>query len=56
MRSEIINALLIRDAATQRTTMEKWIGHDEEGSVIPRCRATPDRIEGSELRDIEAPT
>ena len=36
--------------------MEKWIGHEEEGSVIPRCRGTPDRIEGSELRDTETPT
>ena len=56
MRSKIINALLIRDVATQRTTMEKWIGHEEEGSVIPRCRGTPDRLEGFELRDTEAPT
>ena len=55
MRSEIINTLLIRDASTQRTTMEKWIGF-EEGSLIPRGRGTPDMIEGSELRDIETPT
>ena len=51
MRSEIINALLIRESATQRTTMEKWIGHEEEGSLILRGRETPDRIEGFELRD-----
>ena len=56
MRSEIINALLIRDVATQRTTMEKWIGHEEEGSLIPRCRGTLDRIEGFALRDHEIPT
>ena len=37
------------------TRMEKWIDY-EEGSLIPRCRGTPDRIEGSELRDIETPT
>ena len=47
MRSEIINALLIREAATQRTTMEKWIGYEEEGFLIPRGRGTLDRIEGS---------
>ena len=56
MRSEIINALLTRDVATQRTTMEKWISYEEEGSLISRCRGTPDRIEGSELRDTETPT
>ena len=49
MRSEIINTLLIRDDATQRMTMEKWIGHEVEGSVIPRCRGTPNRLEGSEF-------
>ena len=27
MRSEIINALLIREDATQRMTMDKWIGY-----------------------------
>ena len=56
MRSEINNALLLREAATQRTTMEKWIGYEEEGSLIPRDRGTPDKIEGSELRDTETPT
>ena len=56
MRSEIINALLIRVVATQRTTTEKWIGYEEEGSLIPRGRGTPDRIEGSELRDTETST
>ena len=55
MRCEIINVVLIREAGTQRMTMEKWIGHEEEGSVIPRCRGTPDRLEGSELRDTETP-
>ena len=55
-RLEIINGLMIRDATTQRTTMEKWIGHEEEGYLIPKCRGTPDRIEGSELRDTETPT
>ena len=34
MRSEIMNALLLREAANQRTTMEKWIGVEEEGSLI----------------------
>ena len=48
MRSEIINALLIRAAATQRTIMEKWIGC-EEVFLIPRGRGTPDLIEGFEL-------
>ena len=33
--------------------MEKWIGYEEEGFLIPRAL---DRIEGSELRDIETPT
>ena len=53
MRSEIINALLLREADNQRTTMEKWIGYDEEGSLIPRGMGTPDKIEGSELQDNE---
>ena len=56
MRSEIINALLIREAAAQRTTIEKWIGYEEEGCLIPRGRGTLDRIEGSELRDTETST
>ena len=56
IRSKIINALLIREVATERTTMEKWIGYEEEGSLIPRGRGTPDRIELSELRDTETPT
>ena len=43
------NALLIREATTQRTPMEKWIGYEEEGSLIPRGRGTPYMIEGSEL-------
>ena len=56
MRSEIINALLIREVATQRTTMEKWIGYEEEGSLILRGRGSPNRLEDPELRDIETPT
>ena len=55
MRSENINALLIREVATQRTTMEKWIGYEEEGSLIPRGRGTPDGIKGSKLRDTQTP-
>ena len=55
MRLEIINALMIRDATTQRKKMEKWIGHEEEGYLIPRCRGTLDKIEGFELRDTETP-
>ena len=49
MRAEIINALLIREASTQRKTMEKWIGYKEEGSLIPRGRQSRKEIEGSEL-------
>ena len=45
MRSENINALLIREVATQRTTMEKWIGYEEEGFFILRVRETPDKVE-----------
>ena len=48
MRSEIINAPLSKEAATQMTTMEKWIGY-EEGSLIPRGRETSDKIKGSKL-------
>ena len=48
-----MNALLLREVANQRMTMEKWIGYEEEGSLIPRGRETPDRIEGHELRDNE---
>ena len=56
MRYEIINALLIRESATQRMTMEKWIGYEEEGSLIPRGRETLDRIASSKLQDNETPT
>ena len=56
MRSEIMNALLLREAANQRTTMEKWIGYEEEGSLIPRGREPSYRIEGHELRDNKALT
>ena len=56
MRSEIINALLTRDVATQRTTMEKWISYEEEGSLISRCRGTTNMIKGSELRDTQTQT
>ena len=31
MRSEIINALLVREAANERTKIEKQIGYEEEG-------------------------
>ena len=37
------------------TTMEKWTGY-EEGSLIPRGRETPDKINGSKLRDNETPS
>ena len=56
MRSEIINALRFREVATQRMTMEKWIGYEEESSLIPRGRRTPDKIKGSELRDTKTLT
>ena len=49
IRSKIINALLPREVVNQRTTMEKWIGYEEEGSLIPRGRETLDKIEGHEL-------
>ena len=49
MKSEIINALLIRESATQRMTMEKWIGHEEKGSLILRSRGSLDKLEGPEL-------
>ena len=55
MRCEIINVVLIREAGTQRMTMEKLIGYEED-SLISRGRETPDRIEGSELQDNETPT
>ena len=29
MRSEIINALMLREVANQRMKMEKWIGYEE---------------------------
>ena len=38
MRSKIINALLLREVVNQMTTLEKWIGYEEEGSLIPRGR------------------
>ena len=56
MRSEIINALFLREASYQRTTMEKWICDEEEGALIPRGKETPNKIEGHELRDNETPT
>ena len=49
MRSKIINDLLLREVANQKMTMEKWIGYEEEGSLIPRGGETLDRIEGHEL-------
>ena len=56
MRSKIINALLVREAANQWMTMEKLIGYKEEGSFIPRGKETPDMIQGSEWQDYETPT
>ena len=42
------------EAVSPRRTMEKWIGN-EEGSLIPRGRETPYRIQGHELRGNEEP-
>ena len=47
--SEMINALFLREVANQRNKMEKWIGYEEEGSLSPRGRETPDMIECHEL-------
>ena len=47
MRSEIINALLIREVANQMSTIEKWIGYEEESSLRPRGRETSDMIASS---------
>ena len=55
-RSEIINTLLIREAAHQRTTIMECIGYKEEGSLLRRDMETPDRIEGLERQDNEAST
>ena len=49
MRSKIKNVVLLREAANQSMTMEKWIGYKEEGSLIPRGRQSRKEIEGSEL-------
>ena len=49
MRSKIINVLMLRELANQRTIMEKWIGYEEEGFFIPRVRESPDKVKGSEL-------
>ena len=48
MRSEFINTLPLREASNQRMTMKKWIGYEEEGSLIPRGKETPDMIEDFE--------
>ena len=48
MRSEIINALFLRETANQRTIIGKWIGF-EEGFLIPRGRDPLDKIEGHEM-------
>ena len=40
MRSEIVNALLLGEAASPSTTMEKWISNEDEGSLIPIGRET----------------
>ena len=48
MGYERINAILLREVANKRKIIEKWIGY-EEGSLIPKSRETPDKIEGSEV-------
>ena len=53
MGSEIINALLLGEGAYPRTTVMKWTGN-EEGSFIPRCRETPNRLESHESQETEA--
>ena len=49
LRSETSNVLFLREVANQRNKMEKWIGYEEEGSLSPRGRETPDMIECHEL-------
>ena len=56
MRSEIMNALLLREVSNQRMSTEKWIYNAEEGSLIPRGRETLGKIQGNELQDNEIPT
>ena len=56
MRFGIINVVLLREAANQRMTMEKWIGYEGDGSLLPRGREPLDRIEGNELSGNETPT
>ena len=56
MRFEIVNGLLLGEAASSRMTMENWIGNEEEGSLIPRGKETYDRIQCHELRGNEEPT
>ena len=55
MRSKIVNTLLLGEAASSRTTMEKWIGN-EEGSLIPRGREPLYRIQGHKLQVNDEPT
>ena len=43
------NVLFLGEVVSPRKTMEKWIGNEEEGALIPRSRETPNRIQGHEL-------
>ena len=56
MRSGIMNNLLFGKIVSPMTTMEKWIGNEEEGSLIPRDKEILNRIQGHELRDNKEPT
>ena len=49
MISEIINTLLLREATNQRMTMEKWVGYEEEDSLIPRGMEILDKIDSHEV-------
>ena len=51
-----MNALLLREAANQKITMEKWTGYEEQGSLIPRDQVSSDKIKGHEVRDSNTPT
>ena len=54
-KKTVVNALVLGKVACSRTTMEKWIGN-EEGSLIPRGRETPYRIQGHKLQVKVEPT
>ena len=56
IRYEIINALLLKEAANQRMTMEKWVGYEEEDSLIPRGMEILDKIDSHEVWDNDTPT